>query len=308
MKNVLLILFLFIKVLFLFSQKTENEYYIKAKELRSKAKYDSSIKYFLEAKKIFKENNDSIGLSKSLNYLGLNYKDSYNSEKAIENFYKAIELNKKINYKRGLTINYINLANYYNSTNTELALYYYQEALKLVDNESNKINASLNLNIGTIYASDDSTYSNKDSAIYYYLNSLKVFEELKDTTSLINLYHNLGLLYERSSKLDVSLDNYRKALEFAKTLNVKSEISEELMAVGVILLKKEDPIASLNYFEKSLSIAENIGDEKRKMHLYSNIVKAKMQLGEVNEASYYFEKFNNLRDGSSFKSKITLKS
>ncbi|WNB17323.1 ATP-binding protein [Marivirga arenosa] len=235
-------------------------------------------------------------MAKTYNYQGLNHKNLNNKEKALSYFYDAIELNKKINYKRGLVINYINLANYYNSTNVDLSLSYYQEALRLIENDDSKLNAILNMNIGTIYSSNDTTYSNNDSAIYYYLNSLKVFKDLKDTARLSSLHHNLGLLYEQNENLNASLSNYQKSLTFARRTNNKYTISEELMAVGVVLLKLKKADEALNLFEESLEIAINIGDENRKMHLYSNIVKSKMQLGEVNEASYYFEKFNKLRD------------
>lgn len=66
--------------------------------------------------------------------------------------------------------------------------------------------------------------------------------------------------------------------------------------LGNIYLKQDKFKESLSHYEKSLELAEYIGDSNLKMHLYSNMVKAKMGIGAVEEASLLFQKYNNLRD------------
>ncbi|WMN06342.1 tetratricopeptide repeat protein [Marivirga arenosa] len=296
MRSLIIIWLLFIYSLNTICQKSENTFYEKAKSLRSRKEYDSSINYFLKAVELFKSNNDSLGISKSYNYLGINYNQTENKELALNYYYDAIRINKKLNYDRGLVSNYNNLGNYYNPSNIKLALEYYKAANKLIGNTKDRRKAIINMNIGTIYASKDTIFSNNDSAIYYYLNSLQSFNKIKDTFNIASIYHNLGVLYENEENLDASIKSYNKALELSKFLDNDYMVAQEYMSVGNILLKEKKYQESLDKYEKSLQLAKKVGDEYRKMHLYSNIVKVKMQLGEVQEASNFFEKFNNLRD------------
>jgi signal transduction histidine kinase len=68
------------------------------------------------------------------------------------------------------------------------------------------------------------------------------------------------------------------------------------MNVGNILLKQKKNKESLDYYEKSLELAEYLGDPNRKVNLYTNMVKAKMAIGAVEEASLLFQKYIQLRD------------
>jgi signal transduction histidine kinase len=279
-----------------YSQETENSFFDKGKELRKNNQLDSSLFYFLKAKDQYFNSNDSIGLALTNNYLGLIFLSQNNKKNALKYFYKAIEINKNINYSEGLISNFNNLANYYIQEDIKLALHYYQEAQKLLPEKKDIKSAIINMNIGVIFSSKDGDFFNYDSAIYYYLNSLESFKEINDSSNISALYHNLGFLYESKENLISALDSYEKSILIKLKLKDDYGLAKSYMGKGNILLKQKKFKESLEQYEKSLEIAEFLGDENRKMNLYSNMVKAKMSIGQVEEASILFQEYNQLRD------------
>ncbi|WP_296618889.1 sensor histidine kinase [Marivirga sp.] len=291
------IIFYLISVTLLSAQETENFYFNKAKELRSSNQFDSSFEYFQKAIIQFGENNDSVGIAISYNYLGLISNNLNNRKNALKYFYKAIKVNKSIKNYDGLIGNYNNLGNYYWSEDTKLSLQYYQEAQKLLPiGIRDKKSAIINMNIGTIFSSRDEEFFNYDSAVYYYLNSLESFKAIKDSSNLSSLYHNLGFLYEEKGNFEAALNSFKKSVALKVNLKDQFGLANSHMGLGNIYLKQKNFKESLVQYEKSLALAEYLGDPNRKMNLYSNMVKAKMGIGAVEEASVLFQEYNHLRD------------
>ncbi|WP_375578410.1 sensor histidine kinase [Marivirga tractuosa] len=291
------IFLIFLLPLLALSQSENKSYLEIAKNFRTNNQFDSSIIYSEKALEYYKETQDSINIANTYNNLGLTYIKINNRKSALNNFYKAIKINKSIKNYTDLIGNYNNLGNYYISEDLNLALQYYQEAeILLPKDKKDKKSAIINMNIGTIFSSNDKEYFNYDSAVYYYLNSLESFKIIKDSINLALLYHNLGVLYERKENYQAGLDSYNKSLEINNALDDKYRLNQTYMNVGNIYLKQKKFKESLNYYEKSLELAEYLGDPNRKMNLYSNMVKAKMGIGQVEEASLLFQEYNHLRD------------
>ena len=268
-----------------------------AKEYRSLGKIDSSIHFYQQAIKLSEVTKDSIKIASSLNSLSLALFQKGNYKEGLNSIYRSIEINKSLENNEGLIFNYNNLANYYIKEDIKLALSYYQEAEKLLPRDKNdRKSAIINMNIGTIFSSNDVEYFNYDSAVYYYLNSLESFKAIKDSSNLASLYHNLGVLYERKENFTAGINSYIKSIELNKILGDKYTLSQTYMGIGNIYLKQKKFKESLEQYEKSLALAEYLGDPNRKMNLYSNMVKAKMGIGAVEEASILFQEYNQLRD------------
>jgi signal transduction histidine kinase len=297
-------LFFFIIILIpvaVYSQQSNfNEYLQLAKDYRITNNFDSAIYYNKKSIKGFKELNDSSSLADAYNNLGLIYLRINDKKKSLKYLYQAIEINQKINNPDKLIGNYNNLANYYSSENIELALNYYQKARKLLSvGEKDKKAAIINMNIGNIFSSYDSTFFNYDSATHYYLSSLESFKSINDSSNISLLYHNLGVLYERKNNYDAAINSYQKSIEINEILRDEFGLARTYMGIGNILLKEKKYKESLEQYEKSLRLSKILKDEYRKMNLYSNMVKAKMGIGAVEEASILFQEYNHLRDSLS---------
>lgn len=279
------------------SQKDGDSLLETAKNFRRNTQYDSSIYYSEKAIKFYTSTKDSIQLASAYNNLGLSHLRLNNRKEALEYLYSALKINKNIKNDEGLVGNYNNLGNYYFSEDLKLTLKYYQKAVELLSNNKKGLkSAIINMNIGIIYATNDSEFFNYDSAVYHYLNSLEAFKEVKDTLNLSAIYHNLGALYENQENFKAAIKSYSNALELNEALGDKYGLTQTYMGIGNVYLKQDNYKKSIEYYEKGLVLAEELGDYLRKMNLYSNLVKAKMGVGEIDEASAIFQEYNHLRD------------
>ncbi|MGM0581754.1 MAG: tetratricopeptide repeat-containing sensor histidine kinase [Bacteroidota bacterium] len=272
--------------------------YDQAKRFRNDNKFDSAE---ILLHKIISNSSEStpsqILKAKALNSLGLLYASKGEQKKALDSYYKSIKINEEAGNFSGLVGNYNNLANYYSLDNKKIALKYYQKALDaLPDKNKGKKSGILNMNMGNLFSAKDFKRSNYDSAVFYYLNALKSFKTVNDSSNMSLLYHNLGFLYEKDGNLKAALNNYLNSLEYKKALKDLHGLANTYLGIGNVFLKQEKFQESLVNYEKSLDYSEDVGDYNLKMHLYSNMVKAKMGIGAVNEASLLFQKYNDLRD------------
>ena len=296
----LLIIFIFsiFTINNLSSQDDLNHLFVKAKKLRKENKIDSSIVIF---EKIIYSESKSQNITKltsgSLNYLGLISINRNKPQLALDYFYESLKINKQIKNNSGLISNYNSLANYYSSDKKNLALEYYQKAINILSNQNEGVKSGiLNMNMGNLFSAKDFERYNYDSAVYYYLNALKSFKTVNDSSNISLLYHNLGFLYEKNENLNAALINFLSSLDYKKELEDYKGLANTYLGIGNVYLKQEKFQESLINYEKSLKYSDKIGDSYLKMHLYSNMVKAKMGIGAVEEASLLFQKYNNLRD------------
>ncbi len=144
-------------------------------------------------------------------------------ELAKTNFLEAIEYarNCKLEDSTALIPALLNLGGIYSETwQYDKALELFQRAQRIWENAAEK-----NLEyLSFIYSRIGRTYSamgDYSKAEEYYHNALLLYQELKSYSSLnknavITLYNGLGVLNKRMKKYDKAIDQYKKAIEFAR--------------------------------------------------------------------------------------------
>lgn len=300
-----IILFCFVNPAGLFSQKVDS-LIEKGKEFRNSSDFEQALIIFEAALDEAKREKDSFNVARVYNYLGTTYRRNNQKKEALISFYKSIEVNKSISNIEGLISSYNNLANYYLfESSYKLAIDYYREAENLLILNKDKLNlAKIQMNIGIILSIKDSDYFNYDSAVYYYLESLSAFKALDDNHNLSLIYNNLGILYEQNDNLQAALNNYLKSIEYKRTESDSSGLSLTFLNIGNVYLKLENYSKSIIYYEKGLTLSHYVGNPSHELDLLSNLVKAKMGIGKVDEASALFLKYNKLRDSIFDKEKM----
>jgi signal transduction histidine kinase len=265
-----------------------------SKKYKSEGKYDSAIL-------ILNELNTSSDLlpedkSKVLNNLAINYIRKGDKKEGLRYYYDAISFNTSTKNLTELAKNYVNLATYYKSEdNLTLAIEYLSKA-KTIKPDDRNITGNIELRLGDIYAiKSDSSQNAYDSAIYFYLSALSLFTQLNDSLRLAIIHNNLGYLYESNSNFSASIDNFKKAIQIAGRQDNYSSLALYSYNLANQYLKKKDYQLSLYHYNKALNLSKYRNPEFL-MNLYSNMVKAKMAIGHVDEASVLFQKFNELRD------------
>jgi tetratricopeptide (TPR) repeat protein len=73
-------------------------------------------------------------------------------------------------------------------------------------------------------------------------------------------YHQIGIIHERRGDYDAALEWYRKSLALAERLGDLAGIASSYHQIGIIHERRGDYDAALEWYRKSLALAERLGD------------------------------------------------
>ncbi len=179
-----------------------------------------------------------------------------NPDSAIVYSLQALEVAKKINFKKGeaLALKNIGIANYYQGNYVD-ALDSYQKSLSAFQS-INDLNGISNIqnNIGAIYMNQGDNVK----ALEYFLKSLDVAEKTGDKLRIVTPTANIGAIYSRNdSTLDLALVYDFKALPIAEALKDNDAIGTISVNIGEIYFTKKNDSLALKYLKKSLDAFGN---------------------------------------------------
>ena len=120
------------------------------------------------------------------------------------------------------------------------------------------------------------------------LEHMKKAERLtSDKEYLMDIYNQIGLIYEKMGYLDDALLYYSRSLSLARDLGNKSMQAAVLNNIANIYEKKEELDKALGYYEESLRLKT---DEKEKAPTYNNIALTYGKKGDYQKAVEYLQK------------------
>lgn len=227
------------------------------------------------------------------NSLGILYKKTGVSDKALESFNKALDLNNKISSdsKREFWMVYTNLGSLYRSkADYNNALKYYQQALKLIETtqDNNAISQIYN-NIANVY------YDKKDfiTAKLYYKRSINLANGI-NPLSASNYYRNYASTNEELGNAAETNLFYQKAIKLAKENAGKTyyQLGEYYTDFGEFCLKQNMDKKGLNFYKQAESIYKANFNSKHPSfsELYSNYGDFYNKIKKYPEALRYFQK------------------
>lgn len=230
----------------------------------------------------------------------IGYQQTLNGKihEAIENYFKCIEIQKKINDKKGLAFSLSSIGNCYRRTGDNInALQYYKESLDInkeindkegeanslyfigwtYDNQGDvsraleyynsslKIQEQINSKDGMARSLNNIAYiynnqGDTKTAIEYYLKSLKIYEEVDNVLGIASALNNIGNIYFKKAELSKANEYYNKSLLKFKSIQDKSGIGYALNNLGNVWSKQGDLKKALEYYNNSLIIRSEIQD------------------------------------------------
>jgi Tfp pilus assembly protein PilF len=120
------------------------------------------------------------------------------------------------------------------------------------------------------------------------LEHMKKAESLtSNKKDLMYIYNQIGLIYERMGYLDDALLYYNRSLSLARDLGNKSMQASALNNIAGIYDDKGELDKALGYYEESLRLTT---DEKEKAPTYNNIAVIYDKKGDYKKAVEYFRK------------------
>ena len=270
---------------------------------KKKSNNDKAIEYYTKSLNIRIEINDTLGIPRSYNAIGdiyLNrdeYKKAYESyNKAREKYAEAILLFKKQNSqkvksaKKSLAITLYKIGNVYNNTEDyENAIIYYLQTLKFFEEQNEKRGiASCENNIGQVYMNmaklDDTLKLLK--SLEYFKKALEINEELKNKVEIAISNDNIGLTYIQIAEI------FFKKRENSKESKHTNKLKYFDHKITQCCEK------AIEYYNISLKIREEIGDEKGQASNLNNIGTAYFFLRNYNKSIEYY--FNSLKINEKF--------
>lgn len=266
--------------------------------LKSQGKYNQSEAKYLESLTLFETNKKFSGIAKCYNSLALLYQRMNRQQDALMYFLKASRLNEEIGAHLNMSNNYRNLGRfYYFQKNYDKSLEYFNMAKDILPEPIEaKSLAIIYSGLGSIYSNDGFAGFDLELAQSQYFSALALFQDARDSSNIALSYNNLGLVFEQSEKHQQAVNYYQKSLDIKELLGNKKGILVTCLNIGNVLKKDGDYTRSLNYYEKGTLLAKELNDELNYLHLLSNIVDVKMELGYADEAARLFEEYRELRD------------
>ena len=252
-----------------------------------------AIKYAEQALQIAKRLDDKRGMAEAYNNLGLGYYFTNDYKSLLDSYrkslsaYRAIGDNQSMstlsstyfrlkqsesalkNYKRSLNLYikeknwpkiaemYSNIADVYrNIADYAMALRYYENALKIVEegqgDESKNEMIRLLDQIGQIWF-----YQKEyDTALIYFTRMQHMLEERGDERNTSILLSNIANSYFKKGDLDQSLDHYQQALEMHIRQNNHWEAAMSLMRIGMIKAENGNYQKAIVSYNKSVRLAK----------------------------------------------------
>ncbi len=214
--------------------------------------YDKALAYNTELIKIHQKNNNLPALNQVYNNLGIIYRRQGNKAKSVENFTKAIDVNKTLLREKksrsevdaftqiNTGVTYLQLNEY------KKANFHFEEAIKIADSQNDKKLKASAYNFGAIahYLSDEN-----NTALTYVAQAQSIAEENKDDENLLIAYQTLSQIYQ-------SEEDYRDAQDFQlRYQELKSKLEKQRQQAIQLSLEKEVEVEKKENEMKSL-IAE----------------------------------------------------
>ncbi len=216
------------------------ELYLLMELCHSKAThFDSSLYYSQKALDFYREKQDTIGIARALNSIGIHYNDTNKPQKARKYYEKVRDLAEAKIMNNYLGAAYINLGILdFHAGKFSKALKQYLLALNIDQKDSNEFRlVNTYVNLGSLFL----TTNNYEKSSEYFYEGMALAEKNDDNYHLWYIYHNLGFLYEKK-------ENYKKAIEYAdKSLEIAEITNDNLTRTYSVLSKIEFLIKASDY-------------------------------------------------------------
>jgi serine phosphatase RsbU (regulator of sigma subunit)/Tfp pilus assembly protein PilF len=240
--------------------------------------------------------------------------------KAYEYYYKALNIEQKINNKAGIALEFVNLGYLFRQDgNISKALDLYHQALKLQIETNDKYGMATSYNnIGFIFDNQGEYIK----ALEYYNKSLDIYKKVNDKSGMATCYGNIAFLFEtygdpmcKSTKSECVHSGYIKAIDYLneaikiqEEINDKAALANSLNIKGGIYEYYGDPLCSsgkeicssiskqtaLDLYLKALKIRTEINNTSGVSQSYNSLAEFMLKQGKLDESLDYGKKCLNI--------------
>lgn len=250
--------------------------------VRTKDQREELVSYLLNE---FKRHDNSIGIAKCSNILGVLKRDQASYAEAIELHESALNLAGSDTIVRIYSLNNLGVV-YRRMDKPRLALDYHMEALELAEEyRGNPITAlrskSVALNsIGNI----NLTLNQAQKALEVFRQTLVIERRLNNGLGLAINYQNIGYAHNALGRPDSALFYYKKSLQENELVN--SYVGQSIChnSIGELLLRQKEANRALLAFREAMLFSEKTNDKYYIAQSHANLGKAYLALNAFDSA------------------------
>lgn len=217
-----------------------------------------------------------------------------NFEIALDNYFRALEIARELEYTQGegsaltgIADTYSELGNSRNATN------YYNQAIILLRNSRD----TLDLGIAILNAGDEYFKVEKhDSALTYFAESGRLFDQMQFTVGMAYARGNQGMVYAETGNYDLAQQYINEAVAILTELEDSYAISEYLTYMADSFWEQGDSKLGLEYAHRSLDMALQFGIKQQISDTNLKLSQFYEELGDVQESLKHFKEHVAYRD------------
>lgn len=202
-------------------------------------------------------------------------------ENALKSFDRALIIFRELNYKRGISGCYNNMAGVYDGLKDfDKTLYYLQESLKIAEElgDKNRIATGIT-NIGLTYK----IKGDYDKALKYLKKGLKLREAANDIKGLAYSYVGIGQIYIDKKNPVKALEYLVKALDYSIRTKAKERIKESYASLAqgyalsgnfkeankynILLMNLKDSLITEKSLKQAAEMSAKYENDKKEQHI-----------------------------------------
>lgn len=250
--------------------------------------YNEAIQQYEECIEIYKEIEDTLGISRGYNNIAMVYKDAGDTEKAIEFLSQAFKVASETGDYELHNITLTNFSNIYTQQGElDKAIEYLYKAIKLQEDHDDS------RGLGHTYTTLASLFHSQqdfDQALVYCEKAVEKGLEANDYDVLGSAYNNLGFVYDLMGDDSLALLNYSISLNYREEVNDLKGIAETYSNLGSYFMDLGDTTKGIEYIEESVVLREKIGNQEGLGNSYQKLAGYYLDKGDINRALDYGEK------------------
>ena len=291
--------FYYSQQLYDFATRLGDENYIaRALNLRGSASwqqgdYPKAMDNFYRSLQLFEETGNEDGISAVTLNIGAVYLNQSSYPKALEYFKLSLRLSEKVGDRESISIALSNIG----------AIYFYQGNYPLALDYYQR---SAALSDGTEIQSGGAALNNigevlmeqgnMEGAVDHYKRSLSISEKVKDLASFSYTLTNLGKVYAKEGNHPLALQYYQHALQIREEMRDKLGIVATLNQIGQLNIKQKYYQKAITTCKEAFAMAQQMHVTDEKMHACTCLYDAFKALGDGNQALAYHEQMLVLND------------
>ncbi|MGZ3903941.1 MAG: tetratricopeptide repeat protein [Bacteroidia bacterium] len=207
---------------------------------------------------VFKPQKEDTGKVNRLIRVSQKYLNEFKLEEALALIQNAIKIAEKIKFDNGRAYAFVIKGYCYDAESKyDSAIVCYQSALDIYSlSGENKYTGKIKTAVANAYYFK----GNINKALENYILSLKHSETIQDSSGIAGSWMGIGNCYFDLKKLDLALDNYRRAYDVYDRLNNKAMLSWLLSNIADVYKAENKPDEALASFFKALEMKKKAGE------------------------------------------------